>query len=526
MQVTFYGAAREVTGSMHLVATEHDRILLDCGMFQGRRRESDLKNRTLPVDPRIITTVVLSHAHLDHSGRIPLLTERNFTGHVICTRATADACEYLLPDSAKIQESDAAYLNYKTVRSLLYTMKTSPRTRTVSNRQVREIRKLLKKGRNEINEETVDRLIQEYRLEGVQPLYTMEQAQRSLGFFEGYPYRHPVVNGRDMTCTFYDAGHILGSAVSVVRAGENGRRYTVAYTGDLGRFGKPILEDPTLDFAEEDREVDLLILESTYGARHHQPVESLREQLREALAHTLSRGGTVLIPSFAFGRTQEIVYVLHELYANRELPRVPVYVDSPLASRLTRVFGEHPELYDRQTHRTFLERGKNPFSFEQVRFVETVDESMALMREDKPHIVIAASGMCEGGRILHHLRYKVHNERNTILVVGYMAENTLGRRIVEKSREYEAAGRGGPAPLIRFLNKEYPLRARVVELEGFSAHADQGEILHFLRNANLCIKRIALVHGEESQALGLAERLRKEGYAVVVPHLGQVVALH
>ncbi|MBW1708790.1 MAG: MBL fold metallo-hydrolase [Deltaproteobacteria bacterium] len=523
MDITFYGAVREVTGSMHLISTENDRVLLDCGMFQGRRKESEQKNRVLPIDPRIITNIVLSHAHIDHSGRIPLVTNGDFHGNIFTTRATMDASEYLLLDSAHIQESDAGYLNYKTARAFMYQQKASPRTQKVTKRELNNVKSLLKKNRNKLNVKAINDLIDKYHLEGVRSLYTTKEAQQALKFFDGYPYCHPITIGRDMVCTFYDAGHILGSAISVIRVNENGRSCAIGYTGDLGRFESPIIKDPTLVFSEEDRNLDLLIMESTYGDRFHDPVRDLRDQLKQVINDTIERGGSVVIPSFAFGRTQELVYVLHELYNAGEVPRLPVYVDSPLASNLTRVFGEHMEVYDRETHETFLDRGENPFSFEQIRFVESVEESMVVMRERKQHIIIAASGMCEAGRILHHLRYKIHNPRNTILIVGYMAAHTLGRRLLEQGEKYEESGRSGPPPMLKFLNKEYPLQARVVKLGGFSAHADKNELLHFLKESNLNIKKIALVHGEEEQSLSLAQHLKDEGLTVMVPHSGETV---
>ena len=264
-------------------------------------------------------------------------------------------------------------------------------------------------------------------------------------------------------------------------------------------------------------------MESTYGDRLHQPVQDLKPQLKKVLDETNLRGGSVLIPSFAFGRTQELLYVLHELYAHKEVPEVPVYVDSPLAANLTHVFGEHPEVYDRETHETFLENGSNPFSFDQIHFVSSVQESMALNREKKPHIVIAASGMCEAGRILHHLRHKIHDPNNTILIVGFMAQHTLGRRILEKGSEFAESGRSGAPPMVKFLNKEYPLNAHVVSIGGFSAHADKNELLRFINNSNLEIKKIAVVHGEEDQALSLADHLRSKGFAAVVPQRGEIV---
>jgi metallo-beta-lactamase family protein len=266
-------------------------------------------------------------------------------------------------------------------------------------------------------------------------------------------------------------------------------------------------------------------MESTYGNRLHDPVKNLKQQLKESLIETFDRGGTVLIPSFAYGRAQELIYFLHRLYDEGEAPRRPVYVDSPLATQLTRVYGEHPEVYDIKTNETFLKRGKNPFMFDQIKFVGSVDESMELMRDKQEKVIIAASGMCEAGRILHHLRYNIHNEKNTILIVGYMAQNTLGRRILETSRSYEESGRKDPAPELRFLNKTYPLKARVKRLGGFSAHADKDEMLKFLRESNLRIKKIAVVHGEEDQSVAFSDHLRNEGFSAVVPRLGETLRI-
>jgi metallo-beta-lactamase family protein len=524
MQVTFHGAVREVTGSMHLLERGPDRILMDCGMFQGRRRETEGKNRELPFDPASINTLVLSHAHIDHSGRIPMITRDRFSGRVVCTRVTSDACAYLLRDSAHIQESDADYLNYKTARNFLMDLKArGPRRQTPEDLQ--EIKRFLRSERHALNTVAIREIMDKHHIEAVTPLYTRNEAEEALSFFEGYPYRHSVMVGQHLSCTFYDAGHILGSAISILRSNGGGRAVTVGYTGDIGRFGKPILKDPTLNFDEADRRLDLLIMESTYGNREHEPVAELKPRLQAVILETHGRGGSLIIPSFAFGRTQELLYVLHELYTEGVVPRLPIYVDSPLASQLTRVFGEHPEVYDRDTHKVFLENGRNPFFFDQVHFVSSVQESMALNREKKPHVVIAASGMCEAGRILHHLRFKVHNADNTILIVGFMAQNTLGRRILDLGSAYQAGGRRGPAPVLRFLNKEYPLKARVVKIDGFSAHADRDELLRFLKTSNLRIKRIAVVHGEEEQSLAFAGSLRLEGFEAFVPKAGETVAV-
>ena len=292
MQITFYGAAREVTGSMHLVANGEDRVLLDCGLFQGRRSESAEKNRVLPFDPRILTNLVLSHAHTDHSGRIPLLTQKGFAGRVVCTRPTHSACTYLLPDSASIQESDAAYLNYKTVRQAL----THRAAANQAGMTPEEARALLKKGRHELNTDAIDDLLASLRLDTVRPLYTLKDAEAALSVFEGFPYEHTIEIGREMTCTFYDAGHILGSAISLISERRNGRTTRIGFTGDLGRFGKPILNDPQLTFPDAEREVDLLVMESTYGDRLHEPVADLKGQLLDVLQTALQRGGTVLDP--------------------------------------------------------------------------------------------------------------------------------------------------------------------------------------------------------------------------------------
>jgi metallo-beta-lactamase family protein len=524
MEITFHGAVREVTGSMHLLTIGKDQILLDCGMFQGRRKDSFEKNRIMPVNAERITNVVLSHAHIDHSGRIPVLTSNQFNGRVLCTRATADASEYLLLDAAHIQESDAAYLNYKTLRSHMSQMKPSG-GKNSNGADFKKIRKLLKKNQHQLDIDTIGRLMNEYRLDSVQPLYTTPLAEQALQTFDGYPYRHEVTAAKDVTCTFYDAGHILGSAISIIKARKNGRCITVCYTGDIGRFDKPIIKNPTTSFAEEDRSIDLMVMESTYGDREHEPVKDLKPALKKVLVETLERGGSILIPSFAFGRTQELLYTLHELYKDGEVPRVPIYVDSPLATKLTKVFGEHPEVYDKDTHETFLQQGINPFRLDQVHFVTSVEESMALNRNESPHIVISASGMCEAGRILHHLRFKIHNPKHTILIVGYMAEHTLGRKIQEQGTAYEASGRSGSPPIMKILNKEYPLKARVVKLGGFSAHADKHELVKFLKTSNLNIKRIALVHGEEEQSLAFEETLKSLGFPVFVPKPGDVATI-
>ncbi|MCP4725201.1 MAG: MBL fold metallo-hydrolase [bacterium] len=525
MHVTFYGGVREVTGSMHLLTTGTDKILIDCGLFQGKRKESAEKNRILPIDPGILSNMILTHAHIDHSGRLPILVKNNFNGRIICTRATMDECHFLLLDSAHIQESDADYVNYKSLRGFLYEMKQNKKTQKVSNREMTRIKKLLKKDKNELNREEIDNLQSKYNLNRVEPLYTKADAEKALEHFDSFPYKHEIEIGKNVTCKFYDAGHILGSSFVIIKVRQEGRQKTVCFTGDLGRFEQPILEDPTLIFDEEDREIDLLVMESTYGDRLHDSHGDTYKLLKDTLNGTYEKGGSVVIPSFALGRTQEIIYVLHELYDKNEVPKIPIYVDSPLGVNLTKVFGEHPECYDQESHETFLEKGKNPFMFKYINYVKDVQDSMKLMRNTDPHIVISSSGMCEAGRILHHLRHKIHDPRNTVLIVGFMARNTLGRKILEFGLEKQSPGNNSPDPLVKIYGKIYPLRADVVQLGGFSAHGDKNELTRFVTDSNLKIKRIALVHGEEEQTIKFGEHLKKIGKDVILPYVGDSVFL-
>jgi len=525
MDMTFYGAAGEVTGSMHLLNSGTDKILFDCGMFQGRRKESREKNNNFPVNRGEITNMILSHAHIDHSGRIPILTGNGFSGRIITSRPTADALEYMLLDSGQIQESDAHYLNYKSVRSFLHQLEMKHPGKKISGREKSLIKKMLKKNTHELNTEAIRNIQKQHKLDIVTPLYTMEEARQSLDFIDGYPFRYPITIGKDTTVRFYVAGHILGSAFSVVTVKRDNKTTRILYTGDVGRFSKPILKDPTLVFEEEDRDIDLFITESTYGDREHEPVEDLSGSLKKVLNNTFEKGGSVIIPSFAYGRTQELIYIIHELYDRREVPRHPVYVDSPLATNITKVFGEHPEVYDHEAHETFLEKGKNPFHFDKIRFVRSVEESMQLTQDTSPHVVISASGMCEAGRILHHLRYKIHNSKNTILLVGYMAENTLGRKIQEMGSPDFLPGKKNRPPEIKILGKTYPLRAKIEKISGFSAHGDKHELEKIITGSNLRIKKIAIVHGEKTQSEAFSNHLQQKGYHTFIPKPEESITL-
>ncbi len=522
MRISFHGAARQVTGSLHAVMSDGDLVCLDCGMFQGKRQESREMNFVIPFDTKLISNILLSHAHIDHCGRIPLVTKQDgFSGHIISTEATADACEYLLKDSAKIQESDSIYLNYKTVKRFLYELEKPSSQIAISKKEVKKLKKSLKSKPHRLNQDLINELLDRFDLTRTRPLYTTADAEGAIGHFRPTSCKRPVRVGKNMSATFYNAGHILGSAMISLRVDEDNSTKTVLYTGDLGRYDKPIIKDPNRQFNEEDREVDLLIMESTYGNRVHEPVVDLKPMLKEIILETHARGGVIMIPAFAYGRTQEIIYFLHELYLKNEVPKLPVYIDSPLATNLTTVFGEHPETYDEDTHETFLERGINPFSFPEIQYVGSVEESMKLNRSSEPHIVLAGSGMCEGGRILHHLRHRVGNERNTVLVVGYMAQNTLGRRILDLGLEYSQSGRQGQPPKIRLYGAEYNLAAEVKKLGGFSAHGDRDEMTRFLKESGLKIKKIAVVHGEEEQSLSFCKHLQQQGYQAFVPRQGE-----
>ncbi len=519
MQITFYGACKEVTGSMHLISANDSRILLDCGMFQGKRKEAFIKNRSYPFEPSLVSNIVLSHSHIDHSGRIPLLSASGFAGRIISTRPTKDACEYMLLDSAHIQESDAEYLNYKTARRFLYEVASSGKgDKSLTNKKIREIKKILRKDRWYLNKVKINEIIDKQNLNRIEPLYTVSEAEQAITQFEGYPHKYPVEIGSNIRCTFYNAGHILGSAITIVEIVENSKKFNICYTGDLGRFNKVILRDPALKFDESHNEINLLIMESTYGDRIHGNTENIEQKLEEVVTKTYQRGGSIIIPSFAMERAQEIIYFLHKLYNEKRIPEIPIYVNSPLTFNLTRVFAEHPECYDRETHRDFLENSKNPFTFKQLKYIQTVKESMKLTQNNNPHIVISASGMCESGRILHHLRYKIHNSKNTILIVGFMAENTLGRRILELGSQNNENNQ--EPPLLKILGKEYPLNAEVAVINEFSAHADRDELIYFLKKSNLKVKKIAVVHGEKKPSQSFSECLNTLGYDSFVPDMG------
>lgn len=461
MQIEFAGAAREVTGSCHILRINGRTVLLDCGMFQGRRAETRERNVALPIPVDQIDAIVLSHAHIDHSGRLPLLAAHGYRGPIYCTAATRDLCAVMLADSAHIQEKDAEFLARR-------------------------------------------------KKEAAMPLYGMRDAVAAVERMISLPYdaAFDVVPG--VRATFTDAGHILGSASVVLDCTENGVMRRIVFSGDVGRSGLPIIRDPKPPLG-----ADVVIMESTYGNREHASVAGAREQLARVIRETAARGGRVLIPAFAVGRTQEIVYDLHILAREGAIPEIPIYVDSPLAIDATTVFAMHPEVFDQSED--LVRRVQDLFHFTQVRYTREATESKALNSQHGPMVIVAASGMMEAGRILHHLAHGAADPRTTILIVGFQAEHTLGRRIVDH------------ATTIKVFAEEIPLRAHVEILNGYSAHGDRHELqawLDAVRAGGATTPDIYLVHGERDAQDAFATQLRGAGYArVQAPEPHAVVTL-
>jgi metallo-beta-lactamase family protein len=454
MEVRFIGAAQTVTGSMHLVRTAHGSILLDCGLYQGRRREAYERNKHLPVAVSELVAVVLSHAHIDHSGALPMLARNGYRGPIYATPATRDLAAVMLRDAAAIQEQDARYLN---------------RQRD--------------KGQ-----------------QGVEPataLYSDDDALEAISLFHSIPYGFKNYLTPGARLTFHDAGHVLGSAITVLDLQEGGRNVRLAFTGDLGRMHMPILKDPDVP-----PDVDVLITESTYGDRLHDDIRKMDDDLAAAIKRTYERGGKVVIPTFALERAQELVFSLKNLRDAGRLPPIPVYVDSPLTVKITDVFKLHPECYDTET-RAMLQGRNSPFDFPELHYVETAEDSKAISASNKPAIILSASGMCEAGRILHHLKATIEDPKNTVLIVGYQAQHTLGRRLVEGQ------------PRVKIFGIERERRAEVLVLNGFSAHADQRDLLSY---ADACkqrggsMKRIVLVHGDPGPQRVLSDKLVERGF--------------
>ncbi len=460
MHIDFSGAAREVTGSCHILHTGGRRILLDCGLFQGHRSQSREKNERLPLPTDRIDAVLLSHAHIDHAGRLPYLVSQGYTGTIWTTSATRDLCAVMLADSAHIQEKDAEFLE--------------------------------RRGRPHSP-----------------PLYSMADARQAVDQMIGVPYDRWLDIIPGVRARFTDAGHILGSASLVVEAQEDGQTHRVIFSGDIGRDGLPIIRDP----APPEDGADTVLIESTYGNRDHESVAGAKEHLARVVRDTAKRGGRVLIPAFALGRTQELVYDLHELWRANEIPEIPIFIDSPLALDATTVFKLHSNIFDRTED--LVRETRDPLAFPLVRFTRSVDESKALNTRNGPMVIIAASGMVESGRILHHLLRGASDPRNTVLIVGFAAAHTLGRRIVERQ------------PMLRIFGDEVPLAAQVEVLNGYSAHGDRTELrawLDAVRDGGVKskreIKQVHLVHGERESQDAFAASLREGGYTVDAPEPG------
>ena len=448
MRITSYGAAGGVTGSKHLVEINGHRILFDCGMFQGSRRQAARKNQTLPLDVNDLHAVVLSHAHIDHSGTLPVLARHGYRGRVFTTPATRDLCAIMLLDSAHIQERDAQWLSKKQ-RSF------------------------------------------------VPPIYGEEDVREIMRHFICVPYDLPIDVVPGVSVTFKDAGHVLGSGMVLVEFAENGKQRRFIYSGDIGRKNMPILQDPW-----EPGDAVVVIMESTYGDRDHDPIETLDEKLADVINRTHARGGKVIVPSFALERAQEFVYALKRLEMKQRIPDMPVFVDSPLTVNITEVFRLHADLFDEEL-RDLMQGSGNPFELKNIDYIRNVEASKRLNSLREPAIIISASGMCEYGRILHHLRNNCEDERNTILIIGFQAKNTLGRRIVERHEE------------IRIFGMKHPLRAEVKTLNALSAHAGRSALLAFGKRFKDRAERVLLVHGEDNALDALLTGLQNEGCANV-----------
>ncbi|WP_313757380.1 MBL fold metallo-hydrolase [Tissierella sp.] len=445
MDIKFYGAAKMVTGSNYLVKTEKYNILIDCGMFQGNEEIERLNYNDFPYDPKEIDFLILTHAHIDHSGRIPKLVKEGFTGRIITTNATYDLCKIMLKDSAKIQESDVEWENRKRQRA----------------------------GKPPI-----------------EPLYTMDNAESSLKYFEPYFIDQKIKINDNIQIRFKDAGHILGSAIVELWVKEGSEEVKLVFSGDLGMPGRPIINNP--DYIDE---ADYLIIESTYGNTIHESFEESTEKLIDIINKTVIRGGTVLIPSFAVGRTQELIYQLNKYYeynpSIEEHMRIPIYIDSPMAVEATEAFEKNSSSFNEEA-RTLVLKGDNPFEFDNLRYIKSQEESMALNKYTFPKVIISSSGMATAGRIRHHLKHNLWDKRNSLVFVGYQAEGTLGRILLDGKKQ------------VKILGEEINVGAEIYDIEGFSGHADQNILLDWVNKFKKKPKKIFIVHGEEESAIALS----------------------
>ena len=465
MKVHFYGATRTVTGSQHLIEANGQLLLLECGVFQGRRAEFYERNCCFQFDPKSLGAVILSHAHIDHSGNLPNLVKQGYRGPIYATPPTVELADIMLQDSGHIYEEDASFINLK---------------------------------RRKAGEPYVE------------PLYTKEDARKVSRQFHAMEYEEQFEPIRGVKARLVNAGHILGSAAVTLEIEENGDKKRLWFSGDIGRYKLPLLPDPVLP-----TNADIVIMECTYGDTKHDDPEEAYQEFRDVVLRTIQRRGKVVVPAFAVGRTQEMVYSLNRMISDGELPRIPVFVDSPLAVHASDIFRKYPDYFDDETHQ-FVQTGKHPaLTFDGLTYTHSVEESKHINRMTQPMVIISASGMAEAGRILHHLAHTVENERNTVAIVSWQAPNTLGRRIAEKQ------------PEIRIFNQTFTLRAEVANVHGFSAHAGQDLLLRYALTAHQHnAKQFYLVHGDPEPADALQQLMRNHGIQnITYPELGEVVEL-
>lgn len=467
MKIKFCGAAQTVTGSQHLLEISGKKILLDCGLYQGKREEAYDINKHFLFDPAELHCVILSHAHIDHSGNLPMLYSKGFQGAIYTTSASRDLCSIMLADSAHIQEKDIEYVNKKRARQ-----NQSP----------------------------------------FKPLYKMEDAKRVMGNFKTVSYRKKFcIDGlyEKVTVEYFDAGHILGSAMMVLEIEEDGRKFKFAFSGDIGRPGLPILKDP-----EFIGDVQFIISESTYGGRVHDKSNMMDDQLAGVLKEAISRGGKIIIPAFSVGRTQEIVFSLSKLFDRGTIPVIPIFIDSPLSVKATDIFKLHPECYDSEFAGMIL-KGKEIFELPNLKYIQDVEESKKLNSFNDCCIIISASGMAESGRVLHHLKNNIEDPNSTVLIVGYMAEHTLGRRLIESKNDENAS--------VKIFGDEYYVHSKIVVLNSFSAHADKDELgEYFYQFDRKILEKIFLVHGEPDMQKAFKESLKNMNFNdIEIPFKGQ-----